>query len=203
MLLLVILKTSYIALMTFHFFFFFFAFTAVTKAATKTFWCILWLPWYIFIRFTKGKAPDKQGHSGHALKLRALSKLKQTNLWINEKQGMTQMWDLTASLFLYYTFKNMYKIGPASETRHAMSWFTISVFVIKHSLYKNIQITEVKIPSSETTMQINLWCRLDALIVGLSLHPTYDKNIKFKLAQQEVCMHCTSSVCSVLKKPST
>lgn len=34
---------------------------------------------------------------------------------------MTQMWDLTASLFLYNTFKNMYKIGPALETRHAMS----------------------------------------------------------------------------------
>lgn len=33
-----------------------------------------------FYKVYKGKAPDKQRHSGHALKLRALSKLKQTNL---------------------------------------------------------------------------------------------------------------------------
>lgn len=57
---------------------------------------------------------------------------------------MTQMWDLTASLFLYYTFKNMYKIGPASETRHAMSWFTISVFVSSIPYIKTSKLLRLK-----------------------------------------------------------
>lgn len=42
---------------------------------------------------------------------------------------MTQSVGPDCKFILYYTFKNTYKIGPASETRHAMSWFTISVFV--------------------------------------------------------------------------
>ncbi len=67
--------------------------------------CILWLPRYIFIKFTKDKDPDK-----HALELRALPKLKQTNVWINQKQGMTQMWDLTASLFYITLLKTCIKL---------------------------------------------------------------------------------------------
>ncbi len=50
-------------LMTSHNYYFF-AFTAVTTAATKTVWCILWLPRYIFIKFTKIKTQTNMGILG-------------------------------------------------------------------------------------------------------------------------------------------
>uniref|UniRef100_A0A0E9XII0 Uncharacterized protein n=1 Tax=Anguilla anguilla TaxID=7936 RepID=A0A0E9XII0_ANGAN len=48
--------------------------------------------------------------------------------------------------FILYTLKNMYKICPAPEQRHTISWFTISVFVSGILYIKtHPEVTEVKI----------------------------------------------------------
>lgn len=62
---------------TLLYFYLFFAFTEMTI------WYILWLPWYIAIRFTKGKAPDKQGNSGACTQATSTFQIK-TNKLMNK-----------------------------------------------------------------------------------------------------------------------